>query len=125
MNENQLEADRFAVEKAKKDLDAAKTKLKVLDEFTKPKQVSTLESAILIAKAKWESARTAISWKSRSSGHRRSDRQVHDDRAAGWHRQVRPRDRISAATSSSSSRKARLSASGKRSSSLPNADSMA
>ncbi len=56
VNENQLEADRFAVEKAKKDLDAAKTKLRVLEEFTKPKQVSTLESAILIAKAKWDAA---------------------------------------------------------------------
>jgi len=59
VNENQLEADRFAVEKAKKDLDAAKTKLRVLDEFTKPKQLSTLESAILIAKAKWESAQNS------------------------------------------------------------------
>lgn len=59
VNENQLEADRFAVEKANKDLDAAKTKLKVLDEFTKPKQVSTLESAILIAKAKWEAAQNS------------------------------------------------------------------
>jgi HlyD family secretion protein len=59
VNENQLEADRFAVEKANKDLQAAKTKLKVLDEFTKPKQVSTLESAILIAKAKWDSAQNS------------------------------------------------------------------
>lgn len=59
VNENQLEADRFAVEKAKKDLDTAKTKLMVLDEFTKPKQVSTLESAILIAKAKWEAAKNS------------------------------------------------------------------
>ncbi len=59
VNENQLEADRFAVEKAKKDLDAAKTKIKVLDEFTKPKQVSTLESAILIAKAKWDAAQSS------------------------------------------------------------------
>jgi hypothetical protein len=54
-----LEADRFAVEKANKDLEAAKTKLKVLDEFTKPKQVSTLDSAILIAKAKWESGQNS------------------------------------------------------------------
>jgi HlyD family secretion protein len=54
VNELQLEADRFAVEKAKKDLDTANTKLHVLDEFTKPKMLSTLESAILIAKAKWE-----------------------------------------------------------------------
>jgi HlyD family secretion protein len=59
VNENQLEADRFAVEKAKKDLDAAKTKLKVLDDFTKPKQVSTLESAVLIAKAKWDAAQNS------------------------------------------------------------------
>src|SRR3954470_6591326 len=59
VNENQLEADRFAVEKANKDLDAAKTKLRVLADFTKPKQVSTLESAILIAKAKWDAAQNS------------------------------------------------------------------
>jgi multidrug efflux pump subunit AcrA (membrane-fusion protein) len=60
VNENQLEADRFAVEKSKKDLDAAKTKLMVLDEFTKPKMLSTLESAILIAKAKWDAAQNSL-----------------------------------------------------------------
>lgn len=59
VNENQLEADRFAVEKANKDQDAARTKLKVLDEFTKPKQASTLDSAILIAKAKWDAAQNS------------------------------------------------------------------
>jgi multidrug efflux pump subunit AcrA (membrane-fusion protein) len=59
VNENQLEADRFAVDKAKKDLEAAKTKLKVIDEFTKPKQASTLDSAILIAKAKWDAAKNS------------------------------------------------------------------
>jgi HlyD family secretion protein len=59
VNENQLEADRFAVEKANKDLATAKTKLKVLDEFTKPKQVSTLESAIQIAQAKLDSAKNS------------------------------------------------------------------
>lgn len=59
VNENQLEADRFAVEKANKDLSTANTKLKVLDEFTKLKQVSTLESAILIAKAKWDAAQNS------------------------------------------------------------------
>ncbi|MEX2307095.1 MAG: hypothetical protein WD738_05860 [Pirellulales bacterium] len=59
VNELQLEADRFAVEKANKDLDAAKTKLRVLDEFTRPKMVSTLESAILIAKAKWDSGQNS------------------------------------------------------------------
>ncbi len=59
VNENQLEADRFAVDKANKDLDAAKTKLMVLDQFTKLKQASTLDSAILIAKAKWEAAQNS------------------------------------------------------------------
>jgi multidrug efflux pump subunit AcrA (membrane-fusion protein) len=59
VNENQLEADRFAVEKANKDLATANTKLKVLDEFTKAKQLSTLESAIQIAKAKWESGQNS------------------------------------------------------------------
>ncbi len=59
VNELQLEADHFAVEKAKKDLDTAKTKLLVLDEFTKPKMLSTLESAILIAKAKWDSGKNS------------------------------------------------------------------
>jgi multidrug efflux pump subunit AcrA (membrane-fusion protein) len=59
VNELQLEADRFAVEKANKDLDAAKTKLRVLDDYTKPKMLSTLESAILIAKAKWDSAQNS------------------------------------------------------------------
>jgi multidrug efflux pump subunit AcrA (membrane-fusion protein) len=59
VNELQLEADHFAVEKAKKDLDTANTKLQVLDEFTKPKMLSTLESAILIAKAKWDSGQSS------------------------------------------------------------------
>jgi HlyD family secretion protein len=59
VNELQLEADHFAVEKAKKDLDTAQTKLKVLDDFTKPKMVSTLESAILIAKAQWDSSQNS------------------------------------------------------------------
>lgn len=59
VNENQLEADRFAVEKAKKDVETARTKLHVIDEFTKAKQIVTLESAILIAKAKWDSAKSS------------------------------------------------------------------
>jgi len=59
VNELQLEADRFAVEKARKDLDAANTKLHVLEEFTKPKMLSTLESAILIAEAKWDSGQNS------------------------------------------------------------------
>lgn len=59
VNELQLEADGFAVEKANKDLEAATTKLRVLDDFTKPKMLSTLESAILIAEAKWESGKNS------------------------------------------------------------------
>jgi multidrug efflux pump subunit AcrA (membrane-fusion protein) len=59
VNELQLEADRFAVEKAKKDLDTAKTKLHVLDEFTKPKMLSQFESDILITEAKWDSAKNS------------------------------------------------------------------
>ncbi len=48
----QLEADKFAVAKARKDLGAANTKLKVLQEFTKEKMVKTLDAAIETAKAK-------------------------------------------------------------------------
>lgn len=55
INQLQLEADGFAVEKSRKELDAAKTKLKVLDEYTKAKMLKQLESDIVIAKAKWES----------------------------------------------------------------------
>ena len=55
VNDLQLEADKFAVEKSAKELEAAKTKLKVLDDFTKVKTVKELESDIRIAEAKWES----------------------------------------------------------------------
>jgi HlyD family secretion protein len=55
INQLQLEADRFAVEKSRKELDAARTKLMVLDDYTKAKMLKTLESAIVTAKAKWES----------------------------------------------------------------------
>jgi HlyD family secretion protein len=48
----QLEADKFAVDKAQKDLEAAKTKLKVLREFTKQKMLKTLDAAIATAEAK-------------------------------------------------------------------------
>jgi multidrug efflux pump subunit AcrA (membrane-fusion protein) len=59
VNQLQLEADKFAVEKSRKELDAAKTKLKVLDEYTKAKMLKQLESAIAIAKAKWESEKNS------------------------------------------------------------------
>lgn len=59
VSELQLQADRFAVENAQKALDAAKTKLKVLEEFTKAKTVKQLESDAAIAKAKWESLKNS------------------------------------------------------------------
>jgi HlyD family secretion protein len=55
INQLQLEADGFAVENNRKLLDAARTKLKVLDEYTKTKMLKQLESDIAITKAKWES----------------------------------------------------------------------
>ena len=60
VNELQLEADKFAVEKSSKELEATKTKLKVLDDFTKAKTMKQLESDILIAKAKWEAEKNSF-----------------------------------------------------------------
>ena len=54
VNALQLEADQFAVEKSAKELEAAQTKLKVLDEFTKAKMLKQLDSDIAIAEAKWK-----------------------------------------------------------------------
>ncbi|MGC4007330.1 MAG: efflux RND transporter periplasmic adaptor subunit [Pirellulales bacterium] len=48
----QVEADRFAVDKAKKDLDAAQTKLRVLKDYTRQKMVKTLDANIESAEAK-------------------------------------------------------------------------
>ena len=59
VNELQLEADQFAVEKSAKELEAAKTRLMVLDEFTKLKTVKELESNIRIAEAKWEADKSS------------------------------------------------------------------
>jgi HlyD family secretion protein len=55
VSELQLQADRFAVENAQKALDAAKTKLMVLEDYTKAKTVKTLESTAAIAEAKLKS----------------------------------------------------------------------
>ncbi len=49
----QLEGDRFAVSKAKSDLGLAKTKLHVIENYTREKMLRTLESDIASAKAKW------------------------------------------------------------------------
>ncbi len=51
----QLEGDRFAVEKARTELATAKTKLRVLQEYTKPKMMKELESNIRSAEAAWKS----------------------------------------------------------------------
>jgi HlyD family secretion protein len=60
VNQLQLEADKFAVDKTMKELDAAKTSLKVLDEYTRAKMLKQLESDIVIAKAKWESDQKSL-----------------------------------------------------------------
>ncbi len=51
----QLEGDRFAVEKSRTELATAKTKLRVLQEYTKPKMMMELESNIKSAEAAWKS----------------------------------------------------------------------
>ena len=55
VNQLQLEADKFAVDKSMKELDAAKTKLKVIDDYTRAKMLKQLESDIATSKAKWDS----------------------------------------------------------------------
>lgn len=55
----QLEADRFAVEKAKKELDVARTKLEVLRTYTKEKMVNQLQAHIQTTTARLSSAERA------------------------------------------------------------------
>jgi multidrug resistance efflux pump len=50
----QLEADRFAVEKAKNELLLAQRKLFVIENYTREKMLRTLDADIASAKAKWE-----------------------------------------------------------------------
>lgn len=50
----QLEADQFALEKAVKEMESARTKLDVLERFTKPKVLMQLDADIETAKAKLE-----------------------------------------------------------------------
>ncbi|MGI9456715.1 MAG: efflux RND transporter periplasmic adaptor subunit, partial [Aeoliella sp.] len=57
VNELQLEADRFAIEKSEKELEAARTKLRVLDDYTLKKMAKQFESDIVITEAKWGSAK--------------------------------------------------------------------
>jgi multidrug efflux pump subunit AcrA (membrane-fusion protein) len=51
----QLEGDRFAVEKALNEVDTAKTKLRVLREYTKPKMLKDMDAAIKSGEALYES----------------------------------------------------------------------
>jgi len=51
----QLDADQFALEKAKKELGVAKTKLEVLSKFTKEKMLTQLEAKIQTAEARLRS----------------------------------------------------------------------
>ncbi len=53
----QLDADRFAVQKAKKDSEVAQTKLDVLTNFTKEKTLKRLNADILAAQAKLRTTR--------------------------------------------------------------------
>ena len=53
----QLEADRFAVEKAQTDQEVAETKLRVLRDFTKAKMINQLDSAIATTDARSEGGR--------------------------------------------------------------------
>jgi RND family efflux transporter MFP subunit len=53
--EIQLEADRFAVEKAKKELDVVRTKLDVLRRITKKKTTTQLQAAVLTAESRLRS----------------------------------------------------------------------
>lgn len=55
VTEVQLEADRFAVEKARKEFENATTKLHVLHSFTKVKTINRLKAAIETASAKLSS----------------------------------------------------------------------
>lgn len=52
ITKQQLEAESFTLEKAQNDLEAAQLKLKVLQEYTKVKQVKQLESDIKTAEAR-------------------------------------------------------------------------
>ncbi|MGE0759521.1 MAG: HlyD family efflux transporter periplasmic adaptor subunit [Pirellulaceae bacterium] len=56
----ELESQQFAVQRAKLELDSAKTARDVLEKFTKVKTLEDLESKVATAKAKLESERSAF-----------------------------------------------------------------
>lgn len=55
VTEIQLEADRFAVEKSRKELEVAKSKLEVLKSYTKTRMINRLQADIRIAESKLQS----------------------------------------------------------------------
>ena len=55
----QLDGQKSAVAKSKNELDAAKTKLRVLRNFTRAKMLKQLEADIVTSKAKWESEQSS------------------------------------------------------------------
>lgn len=59
VNQLQLEADKFAVEKTVKEQQAAKTKLRVLEEFTKRKMIRQLQTDIKVHHARWEGGKNS------------------------------------------------------------------
>lgn len=59
ITKQQLEAESFALQKAQNELEAAQLKLKVLQEYTKPKRVKELESEIKTAEARLAARRQA------------------------------------------------------------------
>lgn len=56
----QLEADQFALEKAIKEMESARTKLDVLERFTKPKYLMQLDADIETARAKLEAQQHSL-----------------------------------------------------------------
>jgi hypothetical protein len=79
----QLEADKFAVDKAKNDLNAAKTKLRVLREFTKEKTLKTLDAAVATAEAKLKADQPRQPRSGDSRG-RRDSRAASGNSASGY-----------------------------------------
>lgn len=59
----QLEGDRFAVEKARLELERAQKKLSVLEQYTREKILKELESSMKVAEAELESCRERLSQK--------------------------------------------------------------
>jgi RND family efflux transporter MFP subunit len=60
VNPLQLEGEQFAVDKARKDLEAAKTKLDGLRKYTKEKMLKQLDSDITSAEAKWKADQKSL-----------------------------------------------------------------